>query len=76
MARVRERAGGRSSARRKKAGQEVRNPIRQMLRLAIPGYIGLVRPHKPNNPFEQRNCSPPAEILLDAITAESIDENA
>jgi integrase/recombinase XerD len=51
---VRERAGGRSSARRKKAGQEVRNPIRQMLRLAIPGYIGLVRPHKPNNPFEQQ----------------------
>ena len=28
-ARIRERAGGRSSARRKKAGQEVRNPIRQ-----------------------------------------------
>jgi site-specific recombinase XerD len=25
-----------------------------MLRLAIPGYIGLVRPHKPNNPFEQQ----------------------
>jgi integrase/recombinase XerD len=54
VVRVRERAGGRSSARRKKAGQEVRNPIRQMLRLAIPGYIGLVRPHKPNNPFEQQ----------------------
>jgi len=53
-ARIRERAGGRSSARRKKAGQEVRNPIRQMLRLAIPGYIGLVRPHKPNNPFERQ----------------------
>ena len=51
---VTERAGGKSSARRKKAGQEVRNPIRQMLRLAIPGYIGLVRPHKPNNPFEQQ----------------------
>ena len=51
---VSERAGGKSSARRKKAGQEVRNPIRQMLRLAIPGYIGLVRPHKPNNPFEQQ----------------------
>jgi hypothetical protein len=53
-ARIRERAGGRSSARRKKAGQEVRNPIRQMLRLAIPGYIGLVRPHKPDNPFERQ----------------------
>jgi hypothetical protein len=23
-----------------------------------------------------RNCSPPAKIFLDAITAESIDENA
>ena len=52
--RIRQRAGGKSSARRKKAGQEVRNPIRQMLRLAIPGYIGLVRPHKPNNPFERQ----------------------
>src|ERR1700757_1106669 len=27
---VRKRAGGKSSARREKAGQEVRNPIRQM----------------------------------------------
>jgi integrase/recombinase XerD len=52
--RIRQRAGGKSSARRKKSGQEVRNPIRQMLRLAIPGYIGLVRPHKPDNPFEQQ----------------------
>jgi integrase/recombinase XerD len=31
----------------------VRNPIRQMLRLTIPGYIDLVRPHKPNSPFGQ-----------------------
>ena len=30
----------------------MRNPIRQMLRLAIPGYVGLGRPHKPDNPFE------------------------
>ena len=52
--RIRQRAGGKSSARRKKASQEVCNPIRQMLRLAIPGYIGLVRPHKPNNPFERQ----------------------
>lgn len=37
---------------RKKIGQCVRNPIRQMLRLAIPGYVGLGRPHKPDNPFE------------------------
>jgi hypothetical protein len=49
---VRERAGGRSAARRKKAGQEARNPLRQMLRLAIPGYIGFTRSHKPYNPFE------------------------
>ena len=51
---VRERAGGRSSARRKKAGQEVRNPVRQMLRLAVPGYVGVLRPHKTNNPFERQ----------------------
>ena len=30
----------------------VRNPIRQMLRLAIPGYIGRCRPRKPANPFQ------------------------
>lgn len=52
---VRERAGGRRSAQaRKKAGQEVRNPIRQMLRLAVSGYIGLGRPHKLDNPFERQ----------------------
>jgi site-specific recombinase XerD len=52
---IRERVRGRSPARvRKKAGQDVRNPIRQMLRLAIPGYVGLGRPHKPDNPFEQQ----------------------
>jgi len=52
---VRERVGGRRSARsRKKAGQEVRNPIRQMLRLAVPGYLGLGRAHKPDNPFERQ----------------------
>lgn len=44
-----------SSARsRKKMGECVRNPIRQMLRLAIPGYIGRGRPHKPDNPFERQ----------------------
>jgi integrase/recombinase XerD len=37
---------------RRKVGQCVRNPIRQILRLAIPGYVGLGRPHKPDNPFE------------------------
>lgn len=51
---IRKRAGGRSSARRKKVGQEVRNPIRQMLRLAVPGYVGLGRSHKPDNPFERQ----------------------
>ena len=37
---------------RKKIGDCTRNPIRQMLRLAIPGYIGLGRHHQPDNPFE------------------------
>src|SRR5215469_9923050 len=38
---VSERAGGRYSGRRRKQlGNEVRNPIRQMLRLAVPGYMG------------------------------------
>lgn len=41
---------------RKKIGECVRNPIRQMLRLVIPGYVGLGRAHKPDNPFE--NCAP------------------
>ena len=41
-----------SDRTRLKVGQCVRNPIRQMLRLAIPGYVGLGRPRKPDNPFE------------------------
>lgn len=41
-----------TAARRKNIGEFARNPIRQMLRLAIPGYLGLGRPHKPENPFE------------------------
>jgi site-specific recombinase XerD len=49
---IRERACGKGSARARKAGQEVRNPVCQMLRLAIPGYIGPGRPRKPDNPFE------------------------
>src|SRR5215469_8584859 len=49
------RAGGRRSARRREQlGDEVRTPIRQMLRLAVPGYIGRGRPHKPDNPFERQ----------------------
>jgi integrase/recombinase XerD len=52
---VSERGGGRRSARRRKQlGNEVRNPIRQMIRLAVPGYIGRGRPHKPDNPFERQ----------------------
>lgn len=52
---VSERAGGRRSARRRKqVGNEVRNPIRQMLRLAVLDYIGRGRPHKPDNPFERQ----------------------
>ena len=49
---VRERAGGKSSSRRKEISKEVRGPIQQMLRLSIPGYVGLARPHKPENPFQ------------------------
>lgn len=44
----------RSARRRKQIGDEVRNPVRQMLRLAVPGYIGRGRPHKPDNPFERQ----------------------
>jgi site-specific recombinase XerD len=45
---------GYPARRRKQLGDEVRNPIRQMLRLAVPGYIGRGRPHKPDNPFERQ----------------------
>lgn len=38
---VRRHARGKSSARRQKAGQEVRNPVRQMLRLTqLPDFLG------------------------------------
>jgi integrase/recombinase XerD len=44
-----------STARvRKKMVQCAQNPIRQMLRLAIPGYVGLGRPHRLDNPFERQ----------------------
>ncbi|VIO69846.1 hypothetical protein [Bradyrhizobium ivorense] len=49
-----ERARRRSARRRKQTGDEVRNPIRQMLRLTVPDYIGRGRPHKPDNPFERQ----------------------
>lgn len=51
---IRERTRGGGSVRARKAGQEVRNPICQMLRLAVPGYVGPGRPHKPDNPFERQ----------------------
>lgn len=41
-----------SAKTRKKIADCARNPIRQMLRIAIPGYVGLGRPHRPANPFE------------------------
>ncbi len=63
---VAERARGRRSARRRKQlADEVRNPIRQMLRLTVPGYIGRGRPHKPGNPFERQ-----APGLLKYLTEE------
>jgi integrase/recombinase XerD len=63
---IRERAGGRRSARRRKQlGDEVRNPVRQMLRLAVPGYIGRGRLLKPDNPFERQ-----APELLRYLTEE------
>jgi len=39
---------------RKKVGECVRNPIQRMLRLAVPGYTGLGRSRKPENPFAER----------------------
>ena len=44
----------RSVQQRKKIGEYVRNPIQQMLRVILPGYVGLGRSHKPDNPFEDR----------------------
>lgn len=51
---VGKRARRRSAARKLKLAQEVRNPVRQMLCLAVPEYGGLGRPHKPDNPFERQ----------------------
>jgi len=51
---IRERAGARTSvSRQKKIGECVRNPLQQMLRLIVPGYVGLGRSHKPENPFRE-----------------------
>jgi len=50
---ISQRARGKRAARvRKKIGECARNAARQMLRLAIPGYSGLGRSHRPANPFE------------------------
>ncbi len=38
----------RAARAREKIGEFARNPIRQMLRLAIPGYVGRGRPHRPS----------------------------
>lgn len=45
-----------SAAHRKKIEQCIRNPVRQMLRLVVPGYLGLGRSCNPENPFE--DCAP------------------
>ena len=62
---VRERGRGRSASRQLKLGQEVRNPIQQMLRLTVAGYVGRGRPHKPDNPFERQ-----APRFLEFLTEE------
>lgn len=46
------RKGRLSECQAKKIVQCIRNPIRQMLRVAISDYVGLGRPHKAENPFE------------------------
>ena len=51
---IRRHGRGRSASRRSRFAHEVRNPICQMLRLAIDGYDGPGRPHKPDNPFERQ----------------------
>jgi integrase/recombinase XerD len=54
---LRERVKGhRQKEQQDKIAHCVRNPIRQMLRLAIPTYVGLTRPKKPENPFDE--CAP------------------
>jgi integrase/recombinase XerD len=51
---IRRHGRGRSASRRSRFAHEVRNPICQMLRLAIDRYDGPGRPHKPDNPFERQ----------------------
>lgn len=49
---LQERGGGRSTEQRKKIAEVVRNPVQQMLRLALPEFVGLGRARKPENPFQ------------------------
>ncbi|MER9560065.1 hypothetical protein [Mesorhizobium sp. M0323] len=51
-----EHARRRSGRRRKQIGNEVGNPIRQMLKLAVSGYIGRGRPHKTRSNVRRRGC--------------------
>ncbi|MFP3558915.1 site-specific integrase [Paraburkholderia sp. SIMBA_049] len=45
---------GWSAARRSRLAYDKRNPIFQMLRVAIDGYDGRGRPNTPDNPFERQ----------------------
>jgi site-specific recombinase XerD len=45
--------GRKSKEQRKDIAKCVRNAIRQMLRLVVPGYVGSGRQRKPENPFEE-----------------------
>ncbi len=49
-------SGKTSAARRKQYAKEIREPVEQMLRLIVPGYLGSGRRRKPDNPFEE--CAP------------------
>jgi integrase/recombinase XerD len=52
---VREHAGARTpTVRRMDIAKSARTPVQQMLRLAVPGYAGIGRPHKPETPFQQQ----------------------
>ena len=53
--RVRERGqGGRTERARRKIADEARNPIEQMLRLVVPGFMGRGRARWPQEPFAGR----------------------
>ncbi len=53
--RVRERGqGGRTERARRKIADEARNPVEQMLRLVVPGFVGHGRARWPQAPFAGR----------------------